>query len=230
MSKVLIISDPHFPFAHPDTLIFLRAVQRKHNTNKTVCIGDLLDNHALSRFDHDPDGDAPGPELRRTIEQLRPFYRAFPRVQVCYGNHDLRAYKKAFTEGIPKAFLRSLKETLQAPRDWEWSDSFEIDGVCYMHGDMASLANIMQTLPLKNAQSTVFGHLHKRAGILYQANSKSLFFGMNVGCLIDTKAYAFAYGKSMVEKPIISCGVVLDGLPAVVPMVLNSKGRWTGKL
>ena len=36
---------------------------------------------------------------------------------------------------------------------------------------------------------------------------------MDSGCLIDVDAWQFAYGKHMNKKPILSCGVVLDGIP-----------------
>ena len=55
---------------------------------------------------------------------------------------------------------------------------------------------------------TVIGHTHSSAGVHYTANERDTIFGMNVGCGIDVKRYAFAYGKDFPRKPIISCGVV----------------------
>ena len=36
---------------------------------------------------------------------------------------------------------------------------------------------------------------------------------MDTGCGIDDKQHAFAYGKHMKRKSVISCGVVIDGMP-----------------
>jgi hypothetical protein len=43
---------------------------------------------------------------------------------------------------------------------------------------------------------------------------------MQVGCGIDNSQYAFAYGKSFPKKPILGCGLVLDGgnIPVILPM------------
>ena len=53
---------------------------------------------------------------------------------------------------------------------------------------------------------------------------------MNVGCGIDAKAYAFNYGKDSRKKPILSCGVVIDGKPYLEIMTLDKKGRWDWSL
>jgi len=33
---------------------------------------------------------------------------------------------------------------------------------------------------------------------------------MSVGCGIDRRSYAFAYGKDFKKKPILGCGVVME--------------------
>jgi hypothetical protein len=53
---------------------------------------------------------------------------------------------------------------------------------------------------------------------------------MNVGCLIDQKNLAFAYSKNHKTRFIVGCGIILDGIPRLLPMVLNNKGRWIKKI
>ena len=36
---------------------------------------------------------------------------------------------------------------------------------------------------------------------------------MDVGCGIDERAYAFAYGRHMRQRSMLSAGVVIDGVP-----------------
>ena len=43
-------------------------------------------------------------------------------------------------------------------------------------------------------------------------------FGMDVGCLIDDKAMAFAYGQRIKIRSVLSVGVIIDGVPQVIPM------------
>jgi len=51
---VLVISDLQYPFAHKDSLAFLKAVNRKYKCNEVVCIGDEVDMHAISDWGHVP--------------------------------------------------------------------------------------------------------------------------------------------------------------------------------
>jgi len=53
---------------------------------------------------------------------------------------------------------------------------------------------------------------------------------MNVGCLIDQKSMAFSYAKNFRTRFIIGCGIILNGITRLLPMVLNNKGRWIGKI
>ena len=226
--RVLVIPDTQAPFQHADTLPFLYAVKKKYRTNKVVHLGDEMDFHALSDYNHDPDGYSAGHELERGLEFMHLLYDMFPNVDVCTSNHTARPFRKAYKHGIPKAFLRDYHEFLEAPKGWKWADKHVIDGVIYEHGEGQSGANGALKAALGNMQSTCIGHLHAFAGIQWSANPRHLVFGFNVGCLIDKDAYAFAYGKHFKNKPIIGCGVVLEGIPLFVPMQLDKKGRWTG--
>jgi hypothetical protein len=53
---------------------------------------------------------------------------------------------------------------------------------------------------------------------------------MVVGCLIDDKSMAFAYNKLQLKRPLIGVGIILDGQPKLLPMILNKEGRWIRKI
>lgn len=227
---VMAVGDLHAPFMHADTVPFLKDVKAKHKPTEIVIEGDEADMHALSDYDHDPDGLSAGGELEAAIEQLQPIYKLFPNASVCTSNHTARPFRQAYKHGIPKAFLKDYKDFLQAPKGWTWADDFEIDGVKYEHGEGQTGQNGAIKAALGNMQSTVIGHIHSFAGIQYSANPKHLVFGFNVGCLIDKDAYAFAYGKKIKHKPILGVGLVIKGIPLFIPMQLDKHGRWNGKL
>jgi len=48
--------------------------------------------------------------------------------------------------------------------------------------------------------------------------------------LIDKKSLAFAYDKLNLQRPVIGVGMIINSLPVLIPMILNNKGRWCGKL
>jgi hypothetical protein len=226
---VLAIPDTHYPFAHRDHLKFLLAVKAKYKPTKVVHLGDELDFHALSNYDHDPNGHGPSGEFARGMLDLKKLYVAFPEVKACVSNHTARPFRKASQAGIPSLFLREYQDFLEAPRGWSWNESVDIDGVIYIHGEGFSGALGAIKAAQGFMQSTVIGHVHSQAGIMWNANSRHLYFGFNVGCLIDRNAYAFSYGKHMTSKPILGCGIINRGVPTFIPMLVKNS-RWTGQL
>ncbi len=230
MTDVLAISDQHHPFAHRDTFAFLKEVKRKHKPGRVVCMGDEADMYGLSDYDHDPDAPSAGDEYEATMDEMRKLYAIFPHAQSCVSNHTARPYRQAIKHGIPSVYLRSYKEFMCAPPGWSWHEAVEIDGVRYFHGEGYSgplgALKAAQTF----MQPVVIGHLHSYAGVLFNANPKHLFFGMNVGCLIDRDKIAFHYGKHMSAKPILGVGLVRDGIPTFLPMTLSRDGRWNGEV
>jgi hypothetical protein len=123
-----------------------------------------------------------------------------------------------------------MQEIMQAPETWDFKWYHEIDGVRYVHGDGFGGTHAAREAAIINRQSTVIGHHHSNGAIYYVANSKEMIFGMNVGCLIDINAYAFNYARKNKFKPTLGCGVVLEGIPSFIPMLLDKKGRWIGEL
>ena len=41
---------------------------------------------------------------------------------------------------------------------------------------------------------------------------------------------AFEYNKLQKSRPVIGTGVIIDGLPRLIPMVLKQNGRWNKKI
>jgi len=230
MANVLALSDIQAPFHHLDTIDFLKTMKGQYKPHEVVCMGDEVDCHALGQWDSDPDGFSAGHELDAALAFMHELYKIFPKVKACTSNHTVRPLKRAFKAGIPKKFLKSYKEFMEAPKGWEWRDSWIIDEVKYEHGEGVSGQYGATKAAVQNMRSTVIGHIHSYAGIQYVACHDRLIFGMNTGCLIDKNAYAFAYGKTIRVKPILGTGIVLNGIPHFIPMMLDKYGRWTGKL
>ena len=227
---VLVISDTQAPFQHRDTLAFLKHLKDTYKPTKVVHIGDVMDLHALSQYDSNPDGMSSGDELIAAQAFLKNLYQVFPEVSVLTSNHDIRAYKRATQAGIPRAFLKDYSEWFLSPPGWKWVDEIKIDDVLYIHGHQipSGGGNVMHNAMRHYMRSVVFGHFHTRMGIDYYATADNLLFGMCVGSLIDHKAYAFEYQKLSARKPLIGAAVIVDGHPLIEPMLLNKKGRWKG--
>ncbi len=211
--RILVISDLHAPYTHPDATEFLRGLKKDVKPDCVVCIGDEIDAHGWSRWDPDPDAKGPGDELAAAIDTLSPIFDLFPNVYVCESNHGDRAYKAAARARIPAAFLRPVREVICAPRGWKWADNWVHDEILFKHGDGFSGQNGAMTAAQAARSNTCIAHIHSWAGLQHHANECNTIFAMNVGCLLDTKARAMAYGKNYPHKPVIGCGVIIDGEP-----------------
>lgn len=116
--------------------------------------------------------------------------------------------RKGKTNGLPSRVFRPFREIWDLPKGWIDDWEFVIDNVKYVHGTGYSGKTGHIQAAVDNRMSCVIGHIHSACGVNYVANNIDMIFGMNVGCLIDRKAYAFAYGKDFRNKPILACGVV----------------------
>lgn len=232
MSTVLVIPDLHIPFQHKEALDFLELIKGTFSPDSIVSVGDIIDSHANSRYEHDPDGMSAGEELERSRLEIEDLEELFPDMSICIGNHDNRILKAAYKAGIPRAAMKSLEEIYDLPAGWSMEDHFIIDGVAYEHGDKFGAGAMSHVKAMKaNMRSTVIGHTHITFGVEYTANRDKLLFAANAGCLVDTDSYAMAYGKAYAGKPILGCLIVRDGLIVIpIPMLLDSKGNWVGSI
>lgn len=220
-----IIGDTHEPFCHPSYRDFCYEVFNKFGCNEIVHIGDEVDNHAISYHESNPNGHSAGKEADLAYEAMQEWYKVFPNVKVCIGNHSALHRRKAKTIGLPDRFIKTYEEAWGAPKGWIWDYKHEIDNVIYTHGTGSSGQMGAINRAKDNRQSTVIGHIHSFGGVLYSGSEKDLIFGLNVGCGIDIRAYAMEYGRDFAKRPTLGCGVVLDGgrIGLFVPMDLGTK-------
>ena len=223
--NTLAIGDLHCPFEHRDYLDFCKRIHKAFKCSRVVFIGDLVDNHAISYFESDPDGWSPENEMKEAERHLKPWQKAFPNAYICLGNHDRLPDRKGKTAGLPRRCFRKFREMWNLPKGWIDDFEFEFEGVLYKHGTGYSGKYSHIQVCYDARQSCVIGHTHATLGVEYIANSKQIIFGVNVGCGIRRKAYAFAYGKEFKRKPIVGCGVISatsKGVNAqVIPMEMK---------
>jgi hypothetical protein len=231
-NSVLIISDLHAPFFHKDTIQFLGAIKKFFKPDRVILTGDEVDHHNISFHDSDPDLlFSASSELQSAIDNLKPIYDLFPTADIMESNHGSLAYRRAKAHGLPRHLLKDYRDVLDAPKGWKWHPELVIklsDGrQCYFtHGKSASGLKLSQAMGM----SVVQGHYHNTFDINYWANPNDIYWAMTVGCMIDNKSLAFAYNKLIVKRPLIGCGIILDGQPKLLPMVLDKNGNWIGKV
>ena len=203
--KVLVVGDLHLPFSLDGYLEHCIKIYNKYKCDTVVFIGDILDLHFSSYHETSTEGYGATQEHDMSVEMIKPWVKAFPNAYVTIGNHDALIYRKAMSAGISKRWIQDFSVVLNTP-GWKWVTDVVIDDVLYTHGTTNAYTKAKQ-----NLMSTVQGHLHSQAGIQFYVGRNTRIFGFQVGCGVDIKSYAMEYGRNF-PKPVISCGVVADGL------------------
>tara|TARA_R110000796_G_C14438748_1_gene422051 strand:- start:1 stop:708 length:708 start_codon:yes stop_codon:yes gene_type:complete len=229
--KILVISDLHLPYHRdPDAFRFLKEIKKIHKPDFVVSIGDLLDQHALSFHDSNADLFSAGHELKKAKEYVKELESIFPELIEIDSNHSSMIFRRAVKHGLPRAYLKDYGDFLETKK-WKWVDDLVItlpnkQRCLFTHGRSADVLKISQS----NGMNCVQGHYHTKFLIEYWSNPDNLFWGMQVGCLINQKSLAFEYAKNFKTRFIMGCGMIIDSQPKLMPMVLDNKGKWIGKL
>lgn len=229
-SRILLISDMHIPYHHEDTFKFLQYLKDKYKPTRIICLGDELDKHALSYHDSDPDLMSAGDELKKSQQYIKEVKEMFPKMDLLDSNHGSMVWRKAKTFGIPKAYIKSYQEVLGVDDNWKWHFDLTItlpngQKVYFHHGKTSDVVKLSQQMGM----SAVQAHYHESYGVHYWGNSTGLYWGLQVGCLIDDDSLAFAYNNVNIKRPIVGTGLIIDSLPVLEPMILDENGRWKGE-
>lgn len=158
------------------------------------------------------------------IKQLK---KMFTKMDILESNHGSLAYRRAKANGIPRGYLKSYNDVLGVDSDWVWHYDMTItlpnkDKVYLHHGKTADIKKLSMSLGM----CAVSGHYHETFKVDYWANSLGLYWGMNVGCLINDKSLAFAYNNCNLKRPIVGTGLIIDSQPVLVPLLMNENGDW----
>lgn len=229
--KILVISDLHIPYHHPDSIDFLREIKRVYKPDRIINIGDEVDNHAMSFHDSDPDLHSASQELLLARKYIKQLERLFPKMDLIESNHGSLYYRKAKTHGIPKCAILPYNDLLGVGKGWKWYPELILKmsngQKCYFHhGRATDVTKVSREYGMPAVQ----GHYHEKFKIEYWANTEQLCWGLQVGCLADDKSLALAYNNTNLKRPIVGCGIIIGGLPHLLPMVLNKRHEWTGRI
>jgi hypothetical protein len=229
--RLLVFPDLHCPYQHPDAVDFLGALKKKHRPTRVIGLGDESDGHDISYHESNPDLMSAGYELRAAIRALEPIYRLFPEVDMMWSNHGSLVFRKGLSAGLPADVFKSYNEIYHAPKGWVWHQDLTLElpngqSVYFCHGRQANALGMSQKLGM----CTVNGHYHTQFSIQKWSTPLATNWAMVCGCLIDPRSSAYAYNHLQVLRPILGAGVILDSQPRLELMLLDKRGRWTGKL
>jgi hypothetical protein len=206
-------------------------IKKKYKPTSVKCVGDEVDKHNMSFHASDPDLPSAGDELQEAIKHLKKLYKLFPNVDLVDSNHGSMAYRKAKFHGIPVKYIREYNDILEAPEGWKWHNNLITklpngQSLYMTHGAKADGMKLAQSMGCNVVQ----GHYHTTFNIQYSSSPSQLYWSLQIGCLIDDKSLAFHYNKITSQRPIIGCGMIINSLPVLIPMVLLKNGKWNGEI
>ncbi len=231
--SIVVMPDLHAPYHHAQALDFMTLVRDTFQPDLVINLGDEADKHAMSFHDSDPNLASAGDELERTIPVMKALHKIFPNMLLCDSNHGSMHYRKAKAHGMPVQYLKDYRDILLPnvrSQGWQWAENWRVrtpmGDVMFKHQPSGPIL----TDAAHNLCNEVVGHHHGKFLIEYAASSARLYWGMYAGCLIDKDSLAFAYGKHTLYKPILGCAVIINGVPTLIPMLLDRDGKWVGHL
>ena len=215
-NRILCIPDPHIPYQHPNLFVDIAQHIRYFKPTHIVIMGDLVDFHAVSRHDPDPDAPDAKTEFERTRICINKLKRTIPNginVYLCIGNHDNRIEKRAAINGIPKVFLKSFAELFDLPKRWKIDDVHYINDIAFTHGH----SNLRGKTALSYGTNVVQGHFHSMLDISYHQTPTKLIWSVFAGSGADNKSLALAYGKNSLAKDVYGFVLIENGVPRIEP-------------
>lgn len=230
--RMLVLSCTHAPYHHKDTIAFLKAIKSEYDPDRVIHLGDEVDNHAMNFYKSDPNLLSAGYELKEACKFLKSLERVYPKMNIVQSNHGSMVHRRAIDAGIPQEFIRDLGEVYGVGEGWKWSLDLKLrhertrEQWYFTHHYGIDAIQIAVSLGM----NACMGHWHSKLNINHHSTPNALLVGMQVGCLIDDQAYAFAYNKKQPKRPIIGCGMIIDGNPRTIRMKLNKSGRWDGRI
>jgi len=220
-----VIGDLHAPFTHRGYLRFCSDIFEAWSVSQVVFIGDVVDHHRLSFHQQDPSSHSAEDEASLAMIEVQRWYDVFPSAKVCIGNHDERHFRVARSSGMPDRYVKSYKDLWETP-GWDWKMEHWIDNVLYEHGTGSSGRDAAYRRAVDKRTSLVMGHVHTGGGVKFHCNERSRIFGLNVGCGIDVRSFAFAYGRPFPVRPTLGCGIVIGGVCAYFEPFLAEETRY----
>lgn len=211
--NVLIISDTHIPYENKKALEAVKQAYIDYNITDVIHIGDVHDGHNLSYHETSLEAEGANAELQTTIDAIKPWYKAFPKVTVLNSNHDGLVKRKAQSARIAEGYFKPLNEALGIP-GWTFVDFLTIGDVQFNHG----LGGDARSRAKQLGMSVVQGHYHGKKYVEYVDHHHNTF-AMQVGCLVDKDSFAMEYGKFAVQAN--GFGVILDIENNPTPILLN---------
>lgn len=217
-SKVLIISDLHFPYQDNEAIKLALNYGKEKGVNCILINGDLIDFHNQSRYEKDPRARKTHEEFEAVRQFLGSLRKHFPKCKIVFkeGNHDER-YEKWLYIKAPELFGDTdfLLETrlklgelgIDIVKD---KLPIQIGNLTVLHGhelNGSGGVNPARATFLKTIENVLIGHCHRSSQHSEPTFGGNLIVTTSQGCLCEmypmyARVNKWNHGFSYVEHDI----------------------------
>lgn len=215
-SRMLVLSDIHFPYHDAYSLMQSLREGRKREVDSILLNGDILDFYQLSKFAKDHRKPSIKAELdifRYFIDQLK---QRFPEAEIYYkeGNHEMRLIRWIQNNAQMFDGMFDLSQLIQ------WDDhgiKYLKDNIGVKFGNLniihgheiragMGVVNIARTYFMKAQANLLFGHWHQNQEYITRTMDGKIHGAWAQGCLCKLDAeYTFGinqwvHGFSIVDR------------------------------
>lgn len=223
--RILVFGDMHMPYQDKRMTSFLLELKKDFRPDRVICVGDIVDFYASSRYPKDPDHpDSLIKEINKVRKAVGRLGRMFKSMDLLMGNHDDRMALRCGGAGIPSALMMNFGEIIGAPASWNILQSdtnLDVkvnstkETITFAHNRGINTHLIAQRL----GRTFVAGHQHTKAQVIGYNNGERTIFGCNSPCLISNTGSPFSYGARLNINPIKGALLIEEGVPRLEMLV-----------
>ncbi len=122
LGNFLVISDLHIPYHHKHSFEFLWAVAAEFKCDHILNVGDVIDHHAGSFHESEPDAYSAEEEYELAKKYAQELEQMFPYMVITTGNHCNIPVRKAKAAGLPMSMLSDFNHLYSLEGGWDWVD------------------------------------------------------------------------------------------------------------
>ena len=210
-NNILLISDLHIPYHNIEAVTIALDYGKKEKVNTIFINGDLIDNHQISKFEHDPKKRSVKQEFDATREFLKQLRKAFPKAAIYWlkGNHCIRWEKFLLTKVREiwdddyffleeRLQLNEVKVKILDDKILVKAGKLSITHGHHIFKGAFTPVNPSRGAFLRAKQSLIVGHLHRPSHHPETDLDGKIISCWSTGCLCELRAdYSPLVGNTM---------------------------------
>lgn len=207
-SRILFLSDIHFPYHDEQSLVTALNYGKEHDADCIYLNGDIIDCYQLSSFEKDPKKRRFSQELKQVYKFFDILRREFPKAKIYFkeGNHEERYWRFMRIKApelldIEEFSLAALLKLSEFNIEYIAGRTKAIIGkLSVFHGHefgstVFSPVNVARGLYMRAKANAICGHSHQTSEHTERDVNDKMITTWSVGCLCELSPDFSPYNK-----------------------------------